>query len=282
MFGYLTADRGKLTPEENTRYHEAYCGLCRSLRIRYGSFAGFSVNYDMCFLVLLLQSLYEGEEQKGSERCPAHPVHGRNWWKCCYTDYAADINILFSVNKLKDDWKDDGNPAALAAAATFRKAYRNAQDLYPRQAAAVKDSMFALRALEEKRCEDPDAAAETFAEMMAEAFVYREDRWADVLRQFGAALGRCLYIMDACMDLEQDALFDRFNPFRRYYGLSDNEKRFRNILNMLLGECLYYFDLLPLVQDTQILKNILCCGLWTAYDKKYIKNRNGENGIESV
>ena len=86
-----------------------------------------------------------------------------------------------------------------------------------------------------KRTEDPDAAAETFAGLMAEVFVYRDDRWSDTLRSFGAALGRFLYIMDACMDLDQDAIRNRYNPFRRYYGLADNGKHFSDILRMLLG-----------------------------------------------
>ena len=61
---------------------------------------------------------------------------------------------------------------------------------------------------------------------MAEVFAYRDDRWSDTLRHFGAALGRFLYIMDACMDLDSDSIRNRYNPFRRYYGLQDNGKRF--------------------------------------------------------
>ena len=65
MFGYLTADRGHLTPEEDARYRAAYCGLCRSLRTRWGRLSGLTLNYDQCFLILLLQSLYEAEERSG-------------------------------------------------------------------------------------------------------------------------------------------------------------------------------------------------------------------------
>lgn len=54
MFGYLTAERGYLTPEEDERYRAAYCGLCHSLRQRYGQLSGLTLNYDQCFLILLL------------------------------------------------------------------------------------------------------------------------------------------------------------------------------------------------------------------------------------
>ena len=115
MFGYLTADRALLTPEEDARYRGAYCGLCRNLRSRYGQVAGFTLNYDQCFLILLLQSLYEGEETSGDEPCIAHPVKRQAWWQCRFTDYAADMNIALGYLKLLDDWEDDGSLSALFA-----------------------------------------------------------------------------------------------------------------------------------------------------------------------
>ena len=98
----------------------------------------------------------------------------------------------------------------------------------------------------------------------------------------GDALGRCLYVMDACMDLDGDATWNRYNPFRRYYGLANNEQRFRSIMNMLLSDCLVAFDRLPLVQDASILKNILCVGLWTQFDRKYKGKKETADGSGSV
>ena len=282
MFGYLTADRAHLTPEEDARYRAAYCGLCRDLRSRWGSLSGLTLNYDQCFLILLLQSLYEAEEHGGNETCIAHPVKSHAWWQSKYTDYGADMNIALSYLKLRDDWEDDGNLAALAGSAALKQAYEKISKQYPRQCIAMDRSIQKLSEIERENREEADAAAETFAIMMAEVFVYSEDRWSDTLRKLGAALGRFLYIMDACMDLDEDTIRGHYNPFRRFYGLKDNGSRFYDILRMLLGECLFYFDKLPLVTDTGILKNILCYGLWTQFDKKYKMIRNNSNGIESV
>ena len=41
------------------------------------------------------------------------------------------------------------------------------------------------------------------------------------------------------------------------------------MLQMLMGDCLRAFDVLPLVQDVSLLKNILCMGFWTQFDRKY-------------
>ena len=38
---------------------------------------------------------------------------------------------------------------------------------------------------------------------------------------------------------------------------------------MLLGETVYYFDRLTIVDDVQIIKNILCSGVWSEYMRKF-------------
>ena len=282
MFGYLTADRALLTPEENARYRAAYCGLCRNLRKRYGQPAGLTLNFDQCFLILLLQSLYEEKETGGEEPCLVHPVKRQPWWQCRFTDYAADMNIALSYLKLMDNWEDDGSLSALAAASGLKPAYSRVKSSWPRQCEAMEHSIQTLRKIEKDNLEDPDGAAETFAWMMAEVFAFQEDRWAPVLRQFGANLGRVLYIIDAAMDLDRDTLRGSYNPFRRRYGREDNGEFFRDVLSMLLGACLKDFDRLPLVEDAGILKNILCSGLWTEFYKKYQTNKEKDDGVGSL
>lgn len=276
MFGYLVAEPGELTEKELSRYRACYCGLCRSIKDRHGQLARLSLTYDMTFLTLLFSSLYEPEETDGEETCPAHPFEARAWWRDEYSDYAADMNVALAYLKCLDDWEDDGNPAALAESRLFKKAYDRVSEAWPRQCGAIRRSLETLHHLEKDRIEDADAAAASFGELMGELFVLRDDRWREPLYHLGHALGRFIYVMDACMDLDADTVRGRYNPFRRYYGLKDNAKRFEDILNMILGEALYWFDRLPLVQDAEILKNILCTGLWAAFAKKYKSNNKRE------
>lgn len=282
MFGYLTANTELLTPEELERYKACYCGLCRSLQKRHGQASRLTLNYDMTFLVLLLQSLYEPEETRGEDTCLPHPLQARAWQRSEASDYGADLNVALAYLKCLDDWEDEGSLKALAQAETLRGAYERVCRDYPRQCAAISRGMEALHALERERKENPDAAAACFGGLLGELFVWREDRWSETLRRMGDALGRCLYVMDACMDLDGDATWNRYNPFRRYYGLSNNEQRFRSIMNMLLSDCLMAFDRLPLVQDASILKNILCVGLWTQFDRKYKGKKETADGSGSV
>ena len=269
MFGYLAAEPGHLTPEELARYKACYCGLCRSLQDRHGVQARLTLNYDMSFLVLLLQSLYEPEESGGDEPCLVHPFRSRPWQRSEITAYAADLNLALAYLKCLDNWEDDGSLLALGEAKALQKSYDAVCGRYPRQCAAMQESLRELSALEKERREDPDAASACFGRLLGELFVWREDRWSDTLRRMGEELGKAVYVMDACMDLDADAARGHYNPFRRYYGLADNAERFRAMLQMLMGDCLRAFDVLPLVQDVSLLKNILCMGFWTQFDRKY-------------
>jgi len=278
MFGYLVAEPGLLTEAEYARYRGCYCGLCRNIKDRWGQLARLSLTYDMTFLCLLFGSLYEPEETTGEGKCLPHPIEARAWWKSEFTDYAADMNVALAYLKCLDDWEDDGNPAALAESRLFKSAYEQIETRWPRQCEAIRRALTQLHALEKNRIEDADAAAAAFGELMGEILVFREDRWQEPLRQLGCALGRFIYVMDAVMDLDADAARNRYNPFRRYYGLPDNARRFEDILKMLLGDCLFWFDKLPLVQDLGLLQNILCEGLWTQFKKRYSKEESDGTG----
>ena len=268
MFGFLTARTDLLDEERAARYKACYCGLCRSLRARRGLAAGLTLNYDISFLVLLLSSLYEPEETGGRDPCLVHPFDGRGWFSSGITDYAADMNVSLGYYKCLDNWQDDGSLLSAAEAGLLKRSCGEIAQSYPRQCRAIEASIRTLAQIEQEGREAPDEAAAAFGSLMGELFVLREDRWSASLRAMGDALGRFLYIMDAAADLGADTFRNRYNPFRRRYGL-ENGQYFRDILQMLLGECLRHYDRLPLVRDKDILDNILCAGVWAQFDKRY-------------
>lgn len=268
MFGYLIASAGNLTEPELKRYKACYCGLCRSLKARHGELSRFTLNYDMTFLVLLLESLYEPVESFGCDRCLAHPRQKRDWFRSDISDYAADMNVALSYLKCLDNWQDEGNPAGLLEARALKKAYLEIKQRHPKQVAAMEQGIFELNALEKANVEDADAAAASFGHLMGAVFAYKEDRWTPTLYAMGDNLGRFIYIMDAVIDLDADTRNNCYNPFRRYYG-QDKTELYMSILKIFLSETVREFDSLPLVQDVSILKNILCSGLWSRFEAKY-------------
>lgn len=281
MFGYLTAQTVLLDEEQLQRYRACYCGLCRSLKDRHGQLGRLTLNYDTCFLVLLLDSLYEPETSEGDETCLVHPRTPRVWQRSEFSDYAADMTVALAYGKCRDNWKDDGDPAALAEAALLRRRYRRVQKQWPRQCRAIEQGLQRLAEIENAGLPAPDDAADCFGYLMGELFVCREDRWQGALRDLGRSLGRAIYVLDACMDLDKDALLGHYNPLRRYYGL-ENAGRFRDILRMLLGDAVRAFDRLPLVQDAGLMRNVLCIGLWTEFDKKFGNEEGPDHGSGSL
>ncbi len=269
MFGFVTASLNRLSEENKARYKACYCGLCRSLSERHGSISRMTLTYDMTFLVLVLCSLYEPTEIHGEEPCPAHPLKKRAFWQTEISDYAADMNLALAYLNCLDDWEDEINLAALAEAKLMKSSYESIFKAYPRQCGAIQKAMSELKDIEQRREENPDAAAAAFGRLMAELFVIKEDRWSDTLRSFGMALGEFIYVMDACIDLRNDKRYYKYNPFVHLYGRLDEQQRFKDILEMLLADCVRSFDDLPLVQDTELIKNILCSGVWIQFNRHY-------------
>ena len=269
MFGYLMASPLLLSGEELLRYKSAYCGLCRSLGDRHGQSSRLTLNYDMTFLVLLLNSMYEPEERSGDNSCVVHPLETRGWWRSEATEYAADMNVALSYLNCLDDWNDDGSLRGLAAASVLKKSYEGAKSAHPRQCEAMEKGIAALTELEKSGVEDPDAASLIFGKILGEIFVYKDDRWSDLMYNTGCGLGRFIYLLDAVVDLESDVRKGSYNPLRQYYGRPDNEQRFRDFLKIFLGDAVSAFNALPLVKDAGLLRNILCSGIWSAFENKY-------------
>lgn len=272
MFGYVVANPGKLTPEENVRYRSCYCGLCKALGDRHGALSRLTVTYDMTFLVLALSSAYGEESTGGMERCPAHPVKPHAYWRNAITDYAADMNVALAYYKFLDDWHDDGNVAAAAEAALLRKEYARVAALYPERCEALGDRIRELSAIEASGETNPDIPANRFGSLMGELFAFRDDERADGLRAFGRSLGRFIYIMDACMDLTQDLRRERYNPM-----ITTDSAGFETILHLLMADCVEKYERLGLVTDSGLIENILYSGVWTRFEARKNKaNRSGQ------
>lgn len=273
MFGYVIINQSELTDEEVQRYRQCYCGLCNTLKKRHGNLSRLMLTYDLTFLVLLLNALYDEKENKEDSRCVVHPVKQQHWWHSKFTDYAADMTILLSYQKLLDDWNDDCNPLSLWASIPFKQHYREISNQYPRQSKVLEESMQKLSVMELQGVQDPDMASGLFGDIMAELFVYEDDRWSEVLRKLGHSLGQLIYIMDAVVDLDQDIKTGNYNPLKNSYN--DNNDNYLSVLEMLLGKVVYYFDKLPIVEDSNIIKNILCSGIWTEYVRKFDLEKKG-------
>ena len=96
MFGYITICEPELKVKDLRRYRAHYCGLCRSLKERYGSMGQMTLSYDMTFIVVLLTSLYESALKESAGRCKTHPIKKQQMLQSEITEYAADMNVILT------------------------------------------------------------------------------------------------------------------------------------------------------------------------------------------
>lgn len=239
-----------------------------------------TLTYDMTFLVILLNSLYEPDVETREARCAARPHKKHLEISCAAADYAADMNVALAYHKLMDDWHDEHKLLSRSEAALIEKTYLRMAERYPRQIQAIERGLEALGHLEKRQANDIDECVNLFGTLMGEVFVWKEDQWADTLREMGAALGRFVYLMDAYDDLESDRRKGRFNPLIALSGQQNFDDRCRALLTMLMADCTRAFETLPLVEDIEILRNILYSGVWTRFEQmrktKTKKQRGGK------
>ena len=275
MFGFVTASVGELDKSQQDRYGGVYCGICRQIGRGAPQTARLTLRYDMAFLALLLMSLYEPEEEQGPLRCAAHPLRRRNWIDNDYVRYAADMNIALAYYSLLDDWEDDKKYSAKLLASSFQKALKPIAARYSRQCDVISECLQQLHVLEQENCPNPDEPAACFGKLMAELLVYREDLWADTLRQMGFHLGRFIYLADAAVDYRTDKRQQKYNPFLAM-GTGEDWARWEEYLVLAMSRCTANYEKLPLVQDKALLDNILYSGVWVNFRGKGTKAREEE------
>ena len=273
MFGFVVASLEELSEDQKNRYQAVYCGICRAIREADGQLCRLGLSYDMAFLALLLESLYEPEAQTGQSRCIAHPGKRRPWADSECIRYAARMNVALAANKARDDWNDDRKHSARLLAKIFGRNEGRIAAEYPRQCAAISDCIRELSVLEKAGCTNPDEPANCFGRLMAELLCCREDRWAADLRQMGFYLGRFIYLADAAIDYRRDIQNRKYNPFAAQ-GIGEDFDRWEQYLVLAMAGCTDAYERLPLVEDKGILDNILYSGIWHSYRR--MQRESGE------
>lgn len=267
MFGYIVVNKPEMKFREFDVYQSYYCGLCKSLKDHYGKRGQMTLSYDMTFLALLLTSLYEPETVSGYRRCVAHPVEKHLYRQNEFTDYAADMNILLSYEKCLDDWTDERKLKKRLMAALLKSKNERAYKKYPEKFDKICHLMERIHAYESAESKEVDRVSGVFGELMAEIFAYRKDEWEETLRRMGFFFGKFIYLMDAYEDVPKDLEKGTYNPFKDVYQQEDFEEQAEKILLMMMAECSKAFERLPIVENTEILRNILYSGVWSRYDQ---------------
>ena len=277
MFGYVITNPEALPKERQQRFRAVYCGLCAALRHRHGLPGSVTLSYDMTFLALLLNALYEPGEAQGKERCPAHPLKPHEYARSPVMDYVADMNVALAYHKCLDNWSDDRSLLAAGEGALLKRAYHRVAENYPEKCAAIEAWLDEIHAIEANGLMQIDPPVNATGRLLGELFVWPGDEtWSRELRAVGDGLGRFIYFMDAYEDLPQDARKGRYNPLKPLWDREDYETLCKDALTMMIADATEAFEALPVVLDADILRNVLYSGVWSKY--ALLQKKRGADG----
>lgn len=282
MFGYITVNKAEMKFREFEVYRSYYCGICRDLKKKYGVCGQISLSYDMTFLAVLLTGLYEPPTLESSCKCIVHPFENHPTKNNVFTEYAADMNVLFAYYKCQDDWEDEKKILQFVYGKLLEGKTGKLKEIYADKLRTINLLMQNFSDAEKENGGDIDTLAGLFGRVMAEVMVAKEDEWAENLRRLGFFLGKFIYLSDAYEDVEEDIRKGTPNPLKHRYASADFEEECRTILTMMISECCKEFEKLPILENIEILRNILYSGVWGRYEAVREKRQQNQAKVMSA
>lgn len=267
MFGYVRPEKELLLMRDFNRYRSIYCGLCKTIKERYGNLPRLTVTYDMTFLATLLLSLSREDSEIVREGCLLNPMTKKAISKNHPAlDFAADGSIILAYYSALDNAQDEKPVKGRFQSLLLKRSGEKVRRLHPELSVKIEVILQELSEIE-KGDYDP-AAADIFGRLLAEVFAEgarlldHPDRelLIRVLPDVGFALGKWIYLLDAFDDREDDLHNKQWNPLLKF-----SEPDSRNFVEESLRECEEEIDrllaLLPYQRDGVIIGNIATIGL---------------------
>lgn len=277
MFGIAVARLDQVDDAERARYEELYCGVCRSLKARYGQISRAALSYDLAFLAMLLDSLHEYPNERASMRCISHPAKEMPSATSPATEFAADMSVMFAYHKCLDDIADDASLRGRAGSKLLANAYQRCRARYPELCAECEASMARIREIETAAQTEPDEAAREFGSLLGNVFAYTGGIFEQTMRELGQALGVFVYMMDAAIDLRADIRNNSYNPFK---GLDMDADAMQVVLTELAGDVAHAFEKLPLEQDIHLMRSVIYAGMWQKFNQTYRKEATVRRDVD--
>jgi hypothetical protein len=285
LFGYVTPLKDELKIREYNTFKSYYCGLCFHLKKEFGNLPRMALNYDMTFLALLLDSLSINPANIQMKTCLTNPFKKKPViLENEALSYAANMNVALVYYKLLDDAKDNKSLKSKTLAltlGTYKKKFSSSiQEIND----VIYENLNTLSLLEKDRnFSSVDEICHPFSLIVAnilKGYPYDLSQDSDVMReslfQFGYALGKWIYMIDALDDLEKDMKHGKFNPLDFLYNkdrlpyaelmIQIKDKAAFTILNCGYN-CKDYLERLSVNKNKDLLYNIISLGMMDQYEK---------------
>lgn len=281
MFGYITPLVSELSLESIDTFKSYYCGLCFSLKKKYGNLLRLSLNYDATFFAIFIDALNKDSSKTHTSSCIKHPF-GKKQIKDINKaiDYSTDLNFCLINYKLLDNILDD-NDVKSSLLYNIVKLYKK-KITYPFLDTLIKDNLNKLHLLEESHSFfSLDEICHPFSDIIGKVLelspiniIEDSEDIRNSLYKFGYYIGKVIYLFDAIDDIKDDIKDNSFNPFIKIYDLdiTNYDEKINSLkesldlsIITLLSDCNNILEDLPLVKNEYLIKNIVSESLIDKY-----------------
>lgn len=291
MFGYVKPYKPEMKVKEYEQYKAYYCGLCKALGNEYGIFSRVILSYDCTFFAIADISLKNKCSGYKTGKCTFNPMK-----KCTFADVgdnaysrAAALSVVTTYYKIVDNIEDSRflkrllyRLLKLPASRWRKKAIKK----HPQIEEIVKRMSQRQAEVEKDKDASIDAAAEPTALMLQSVMCILAENEKDetIFGQFGYHLGKWIYLMDACDDMEKDEKNDNFNPFvsqlikKRGMDINEIRKYQNGLLNQSVAMCTAAYNLIDFKKNTEVLNNVVNLGLAEMQRQVLFNNKREPTG----
>ena len=275
MYGFLRPAKQYISLESIKIYSQYYCGQCVALHDHFGYASRILTSYDAAFFGLLIAAQQDEATHIDRRRCALFP---KKRDVCASNEPSAHLAAALAVHsimmKIKDKRQEGNSLFAAVQDKILNRAANQAADIlvsYGISSTLVKETLEGQKRIEQKKAAnllDYSRPTERFlSEMLrSTSVIAQKPENGATLAKIGTALGRIIYLVDACVDLSDDIVKSEFNAVMAAYSMGGELRQetgdsvTRLIIESLteIGECV---SALKLTRHGEIIRNILLAGL---------------------
>ena len=222
MFGYIKPDSGELKVRQFELYKSIYCGICKTGGKTVSRLTRFILSYDFVFMAALRLVFTQESYTLEAGRCVYNPLKRKNIMaKNDALIFTASAFAVLSYFSFVDDINDSKGLKKFfkkIALPFLSPMKRKALKHFPALEEIIKPPLAELSNVESQSQPSVDEAADCFARLVSRLLSFGlTDANARIAENCGYHLGRYIYIIDACDDLDDDVKTGNFNPLKSIY-----------------------------------------------------------------
>lgn len=274
MFGYIKPYKNEMKLKHIKEYKSYYCTLCNGIRSHFGIFNTIFLNYEMVFLLLLLEGICEQEKKEMMViKCIFNPLKKEEISiDCNLLKYVSFINIQLVIAKLTDDYEDNKNFISLLVKLMVNSNHNYKKMLveYESIVKAIDGCIDELSMLEKSGMATFDECADTMGRLLEAIILFYIEHFClkknkEAILKIGNIIGKWVYLVDAYDDYEKDVSDNKFNPLKEFAkqntgGEEVNDKALL-MFAFMVSDMNKLLNSLEIYQHKEIIENIVKFGL---------------------